>query len=98
MQANAVPIFPCASVGAGHGQPLPTPITNIVLGCRAGFDDLSARVTMGRAMAGGVIGRNTELASIGELLVKIEGGPAALVLSGEAGIGKTVLWDAGVGR
>ena len=52
---------------------------------------------MSRAMTGGVIGRDAELASIGELLVKIEGGPAALVISGEAGIGKTVLWEAAVG-
>jgi DNA-binding CsgD family transcriptional regulator len=49
-------------------------------------------------MNGAVIGRDAELVSIGELLVKIEGGPAALVLSGEAGIGKTVLWEAGVAR
>jgi DNA-binding CsgD family transcriptional regulator len=45
-----------------------------------------------------VIGRDPELASIGELLMRIEGGPVALVLSGEAGIGKTVLWNAGVER
>jgi DNA-binding CsgD family transcriptional regulator len=53
---------------------------------------------MSRAMTGAVIGRDLELASIGELLVKIEGGPVALVLSGEAGIGKTALWEAGVAR
>jgi DNA-binding CsgD family transcriptional regulator len=49
-------------------------------------------------MTGGVIGRDPELASIGELLMRIEGGPVALILSGEAGIGKTVLWNTGVER
>ncbi len=49
-------------------------------------------------MTRGVIGRDSELASIDDLLVRIEGGPSALVLSGEAGIGKTVLWATGVER
>lgn len=44
-----------------------------------------------------MIGREAELASIEAFLARVEGGPAALVLAGEAGIGKTVLWDAGIG-
>ncbi len=43
-----------------------------------------------------VIGRTAELGVIQEFLADIEHGPRALVLSGEAGIGKTVLWEAGV--
>jgi DNA-binding CsgD family transcriptional regulator len=44
-------------------------------------------------MAREVIGREDELGSIDEFLDRIETGPAALVLSGEAGIGKTILWE-----
>ena len=43
-----------------------------------------------------VIGRDEELGSIHAFLAEIERGPAALVLSGEAGIGKTILWETGV--
>jgi DNA-binding CsgD family transcriptional regulator len=43
-----------------------------------------------------VIGRDEELRSIEAFLGEIESGPAALVLSGEPGIGKTLLWEAGV--
>ncbi len=43
-----------------------------------------------------VIGREEELDSIRAFLAEVEHGPAALVLSGEAGIGKTILWEAGV--
>ena len=43
-----------------------------------------------------VIGRAAELGVIQDFLADIEHGPRALVLSGEAGIGKTVLWEAGV--
>ena len=43
-----------------------------------------------------VIGREDELDSIRAFLAENERGPAALVLSGEAGIGKTILWKAGV--
>jgi DNA-binding CsgD family transcriptional regulator len=43
-----------------------------------------------------VIARDGELGSIESFLAEIEWGPAALVLAGEAGIGKTVLWEAGV--
>ena len=47
-------------------------------------------------MATEVIGREEELGSIEAFLARVEDGPAALVLSGEAGIGKTVLWETGV--
>jgi ATP/maltotriose-dependent transcriptional regulator MalT len=43
-----------------------------------------------------VIGRDAELASIVGFVDSIDAGPAALVLSGEPGIGKTVLWETGV--
>ena len=42
-----------------------------------------------------VIGRDQELRAIRVFLANVDG-PGALVLSGEAGIGKTVLWEAGV--
>ncbi len=43
-----------------------------------------------------VIGRDDELDSLRAFLAEIEQGPTALVLSGEAGIGKTILWEAAV--
>jgi DNA-binding CsgD family transcriptional regulator len=43
-----------------------------------------------------VIGREEEVGSIRAFLAEVERGPTALVLSGEAGIGKTILWEAGV--
>jgi AAA ATPase domain len=43
-----------------------------------------------------VIGRDEELAAIEAFLGDVEQGPTALVLSGEPGIGKTILWEAGV--
>jgi DNA-binding CsgD family transcriptional regulator len=41
-----------------------------------------------------VVGRERELAAVGAFLDRVERGPHALVLSGEPGIGKTVLWEA----
>src|SRR5262245_58725135 len=49
-------------------------------------------------MATEVIGRDDELGAIEVLLDDVERGSAALVLSGEPGIGKTILWDACVDR
>ena len=43
-----------------------------------------------------VIGREEELASIEAFLERIHDGPGAFVLSGEPGIGKTILWEKGV--
>jgi DNA-binding CsgD family transcriptional regulator len=47
-------------------------------------------------MATDIIGREDELDSIEAFLDGVQGGPRALVLSGEAGIGKTILWERGV--
>ena len=41
-------------------------------------------------------GATRSLATIQAFLAEVEQGPAALVLSGEPGIGKTILWEAGV--
>ena len=43
-----------------------------------------------------IIGRDAELLSLNGFLGAIEDGPIALLLDGEAGIGKTVLWNAGL--
>ena len=45
---------------------------------------------------GAVIGRDGELDFVEAFLNEVGGGPAALVLSGEPGIGKTILWQVGV--
>ena len=45
-----------------------------------------------------IIGREDELAAVYGFIGLAEGGPAALVLEGEAGIGKSTLWLAGVER
>ena len=42
-----------------------------------------------------IIGRADALAAAERLLDRVAGGPAALVLAGEAGIGKTTVWNAG---
>src|SRR6185437_5588412 len=47
-------------------------------------------------MGSAVIGRDEELAAIGAFLDGVWSGPRALVFSGEAGIGKTILWETGV--
>ncbi len=47
-------------------------------------------------MAQTVIGREEELGAIEAFLAAAEQSPKALVLSGEPGIGKTILWEAGV--
>jgi DNA-binding CsgD family transcriptional regulator len=43
-----------------------------------------------------VIGRDDELAALGEFLSSLSSGPGALALVGEAGSGKTTLWLAGI--
>src|SRR5215469_11334861 len=45
-----------------------------------------------------VIGRDDELVAIGAFLDAVCVGPRALVFAGEAGIGKTLLWEAGVAQ
>jgi ATP/maltotriose-dependent transcriptional regulator MalT len=47
-------------------------------------------------MSASVVGRQNELAAVEAFLGSVEEGPRALVLSGEAGIGKTILWEIGV--
>lgn len=49
-------------------------------------------------MAGVAIGRDEELAAIGAFLDAVCHGPRALVFAGEAGMGKTLLWEAGVAQ
>jgi DNA-binding CsgD family transcriptional regulator len=48
--------------------------------------------------AGEVIGRDDELDVIEAFLDRIADGPAVLVLEGESGMGKTILWEAGLER
>ena len=43
-----------------------------------------------------VLGREAEMAEITGFIGSVSDGPAALILDGVAGIGKTTLWDAGV--
>ena len=45
-----------------------------------------------------IVGRDDEIAMITRLVEEIEGHPPHLVLEGEAGIGKTILWRDGVER
>jgi DNA-binding CsgD family transcriptional regulator len=47
-------------------------------------------------VAGDVIGRESELAIIHRFLDSIPTGPSALLLSGDAGIGKTTVWKEGL--
>src|SRR5919109_2238226 len=51
---------------------------------------------MTRMPATAVIGRDEELGSLQAFLADVDEGPTALVLSGEPGIGKTILWEAAV--
>lgn len=43
-----------------------------------------------------IIGRERELAELARLLSTLPSGPFALVFEGEAGIGKTTIWEAGL--
>ena len=48
-------------------------------------------------MTAAIVGREAELAAVVELLdVRVQSGPAGLALWGEAGIGKSTVWRAGV--
>ena len=47
-------------------------------------------------MPGHVVGREAELASVRNFVTGISDGASALVLEGEAGMGKTTLWRAGI--
>ena len=45
---------------------------------------------------GGVVGRDRELATVTAFLDALPSGPSGLLVEGDAGIGKTTVWDAGV--
>jgi len=45
-----------------------------------------------------IFGREVELATVERFADSLPAGPAFLVIDGEAGIGKTTIWDAGVAR
>ncbi len=47
-------------------------------------------------MPSDVVGREAELASLRDFVAGVSNGATALVLQGEAGVGKTTLWKAGV--
>ena len=47
-------------------------------------------------MSEAIAGRDAELAVLREFVERISGGSVALVLEGEAGMGKTTLWRAGI--
>jgi DNA-binding CsgD family transcriptional regulator len=51
-----------------------------------------------RSMTPEIVGREGELASLRTFIEQDEGRPAALVLEGEAGVGKSTLWLEGVDR
>jgi DNA-binding CsgD family transcriptional regulator len=51
---------------------------------------------MDEEMSAEMVGREEELSSLSAVLDRTADGPAALVLEGEAGIGKSTLWRAGV--
>jgi DNA-binding CsgD family transcriptional regulator/tetratricopeptide (TPR) repeat protein len=61
-----------------------------------------ARDTIARTVApggaDGLLERTAELAAVDWLVSAADDGPAALVLDGEAGIGKTALWEHGIAR
>jgi DNA-binding CsgD family transcriptional regulator len=52
------------------------------------------RRTIG-CVGGSIAGRDAELASAREFVAGVSDGAAALVLQGDAGVGKTTLWEAG---
>ena len=45
-----------------------------------------------------IVGREDELGYLAAFLDRSDGGPRALVLEGEAGVGKSTLWTAGVAQ
>jgi DNA-binding CsgD family transcriptional regulator len=49
-------------------------------------------------MSPGVVGREPELASLRDFASRIPAGAVALVLEGDAGVGKTTLWEAGLAQ
>ena len=72
-----------------HRLPSPGAVGSPRLRCRAGGGPLAPR-------SEAIVGRETELGRIARFLDDISEGPSSLVIEGEAGIGKTTLWQAGV--
>ena len=77
------------SLVAGHAaqvtaglNPTPSPVSE-----HNGADTMTLTAT---------VGREAELDSIRAFIDAVPRGPSALTISGEAGIGKTILWEAGV--
>ena len=52
--------------------------------------------TLRAGVTDGMIGRDAELAAVDEFLAGVSTGPGVLLLEGEAGVGKTTLWNAAV--
>ncbi len=61
-----------------------------------GHDGSIAQAYDRPAMPASVVGRDAELASLHDFVERVKAGTAALVLEGEAGMGKTTLWRAAV--
>jgi DNA-binding NtrC family response regulator len=47
-------------------------------------------------VVGAIVGRDGEMTAVEQLLGRVADGPAVLALWGEAGVGKTTVWEAGV--
>lgn len=62
----------------------------------AGATDGGSVVVGGEQVAAGTIGRRSELNAIARFLAAVPTGPSALLIEGEAGIGKTTLWKEAV--
>ncbi len=77
------------------GEAAPAPGTARDLATECEQRDLSWQPTGVAGVIPAPVGRETELAEIGEFLGGLQAGPRALVITGEAGIGKTTLWNAG---
>ena len=63
---------------------------------REGHDASIAQAYDRSAMSASVVGRDADLAALTAFLAGISGGASALVLEGDAGMGKTTLWRAAV--
>ena len=68
-----------------------------LVGVDATMSVCGARGIVEQADHSRVLGRERELAEIDRFVAAAPSGPRALVLEGSAGIGKTTLWEAGIG-
>ena len=53
-------------------------------------------MVVAQAVRGEIVGREQELSELEASLAAVDGLPAALLVEGEPGIGKTILWRAGL--